>query len=449
MIQQVKKKTEWYLKNFELFERSLNGESASEIHTMRRAAIATFADLGFPTAKNEEWRFTNVAPIANAQFKPVLNYVNDAVTAKDIDQFTLGERDCKRLVFINGHFAPELSLISSLPESVKVGNVANALKTSSEVLTQHLARYVKATDNAFTALSTAFIRDGAYIVVPEGCVMEEPIHLLFIATAHGASTVSHPRNLIVAGKDSQVSVVESYVSLAKIPYLTNAVTEFVVGENSVIEHDKLQDESVMAFHVGTMHVEQSTRSTFTSNSISLGGSIVRNNITAVLNGEGVESTLNGLSLATGQQHVDNHTAIDHAKPNCVSHELYKSILDGKSKGVFNGKIYVRKDSQKTDAKQTNKTLLLSDDATIDTKPQLEIFADDVKCTHGATVGQLDEEQVFYLRARGIDEVAARDMLTFAFASDVIGRVHVESLRDRLDQMVHARLRAGRLISSQL
>jgi Fe-S cluster assembly protein SufD len=252
-----------------------------------------------------------------------------------------------------------------------------------------------------------------------------------------------PRNLIVAGKNSQVSIIESYVSLTSVPYLTNTATEMVVGEGAVIEHDKFQDESLNAFHIGTTHVHQAARSNVVSNSISIGGSIVRNNVTAVLAAEGIECTLNGLSLATGQQLVDNHTAIDHASANCLSHELYKSILDGKSRGVFNGKIFVRKDAQKTDAKQTNKTLLLSDEATMDTKPQLEIFADDVKCTHGATVGQLDEEQVFYLRSRGVMLDAARDILTFAFASDVVHRIHIEPLREQLDGILHNRLRKGR------
>jgi Fe-S cluster assembly protein SufD len=266
---------------------------------------------------------------------------------------------------------------------------------------------------------------------------------MFLAAGRSESFVAYPRNLILVGKGSHVSIVERYAGLGRNSYLTNAVTEIVVGENSVIEHDKLQDESEKAFHVSSIHVHQHANSNFTSNSISLGGELVRNNVTVVLDAEGCESTLNGLSLATGNQHVDNHTTIDHAKPHCLSHELYKSILDGKAKGVFNGKIFVRRDAQKTDAKQTNKTLLLSNDATIDTKPQLEIFADDVKCTHGATVGQLDDEQIFYLRARGIGLEQARDILTFAFASDAINRIHLKPLREQLDHMLQSRLRKGR------
>jgi Fe-S cluster assembly protein SufD len=286
------------------------------------------------------------------------------------------------------------------------------------------------------------MKDGAFISVPDGVILEESIHLFFVATGTGPSLIT-PRNLIIIGKGSQASIVESYVSLTGSQYFTNAVTEVVVGDGAVLEHDKLQDESSQAFHVAMIHARLGAKTNFTSNSIAFGGAIVRNNVTALFQAEGSECTLNGLSLGTATQLIDNHTTIDHAMPHCASHELYKSILDGKSRGVFNGKIFVRPLAQKTDAKQTNKTLLLSDEATIDTKPQLEIFADDVKCTHGATVGQLDPEQLFYLRSRGIDEMAARDILTFAFASDVVSRVHVDPLRLRLEAMIHQRLDRGR------
>jgi Fe-S cluster assembly protein SufD len=291
-------------------------------------------------------------------------------------------------------------------------------------------------------LNTAFLKDGAFIYIPDGVNLEESVHLLFVATGAEPFLIS-PRNLVVIGKGSQTSIVESYVSLTDSQYLTNAVTEAAVGDGAVLEHDKLQDESIKAFHVAMIHARLGAKTTFTSNSIALGGAIVRNNVTALLDAEGSECTLNGLSLGTAAQLIDNHTTIDHAKPHCASHELYKAILDGKSRGVFNGKIFVRPQAQKTDAKQTNKTLLLSDEATIDTKPQLEIFADDVKCTHGATVGQLDAEQLFYLRSRGIDETAARDILTFAFASDVVSRVHVDPLRGQLEAVIHQRLDEGR------
>jgi Fe-S cluster assembly protein SufD len=296
---------------------------------------------------------------------------------------------------------------------------------------------------AFPALNTAFLQDGAFVSVEDGVQLDLPIHIVYVSGLRAEPFFTSPRNVVLTGRGSRLSILETYVACGKNMYLTNAVTEIVIGRDSVVEHDKLQHESEHAYHIGTTSVRQHEGSRYVSNAISLGGSIVRNGVTATLGEERCESTLNGLSLATGRQLVDNHTAIDHASPNCVSHELYKAILSGKSRGVFNGKIFVRKDAQKTDAKQTNKTLLLSDDAVIDTKPQLEIFADDVKCTHGATVGQLDQEQIHYLRSRGIGLDEARDILTFAFAGDVVERVHVAPLRDQLEALVHSRLRHGR------
>ncbi len=442
MTQVSDKNIEWYLSNFEAFERGLNGEARQPIHAMRKEAIARFAQLGFPTGKNEEWRFTNVAPITKIQFKLTTLGSASGVTREVIEKFTFGGMKCSRLVFVNGHFVEGLSSLTALPKGVIALSLARTLKSDGDLLYKHLGKYVKGDENGFTALNSGFMQDGAFVSIPDGVVVEEPIHLLFVSTGN-ESSISTPRNLIIAGKNSQVSIIESYVSLTDVPYLTNAVTEIVAGERSIIEHDKFQDESINAFHIGTTHFQQYAGSNVVSNSIALGGSIVRNNVTSVLGAEGIECTLNGLSLVTGTQLVDNHTAIDHAMPNCVSHELYKSVLDGKSRGVFNGKIFVRKDAQKTDAKQTNKTLLLSDEATMDTKPQLEIFADDVKCTHGATVGQLDDEQVFYLRSRGLSLEAARDILTVAFASDVVSRVHVAALREQLDVIIQKRLRKGR------
>lgn len=441
MIKTTGQKNNWYQSNFEMFEKSLNGESNSSIHALRRNAIAWFNEMGFPTTKNEEWRFTNIAPIVKTNFKPALRYASDQVALKDIEPFVF--HGTNRLVFINGHFSKELSSVSLLPKGAIVESLAVALKDYPELVGKHLAKYSKYDENAFTALNAAFLKDGACIYIPDSIVLEQPVHLLYVSAGSEDAVASHPRNLIVTGKHSQLSLVESYVCLTDDSYLTNAVTEIVLGEHSVVEHDKLQIESEKAYHVGTIHVYQQGKSNYTSNSISFGGSIARNTITAVLDAEGSECTLNGLSLATHQQLVDNHTTIDHAKPHCNSHELYKSILDGKSKGVFNGKIFVRKDAQKTDAKQTNKTLLLSDEATIDTKPQLEIFADDVKCTHGATVGQLDAEQIFYLRSRGIALTTAKDILTFAFAGDVVARVHIEPLKEQLEALIHARLGEGR------
>jgi Fe-S cluster assembly protein SufD len=436
------KNIQWYLSSFEEFERGLNGESKHPAHALRKAAMARFAEIGFPTVKNEEWRFTSIAPILKTQFVQ-LTRPTKTVGSEQLEPFFFPSI---RLVFVDGCYVPEFSSNGSLPAGVRVTTLGQMLPTDDEVLFRHLGKYIRHDENGFTALNAGFIRDGAFVDIPEGVPLESPIHLLFVSSGGDIPFTTAPRNVIVVGKRSEVSLVESYVGVTRVPYLTNTVTEVVVGDGAVVEHDKFQDERPDAFHVGTTVFHQHAGSRVVSNSIALGGSIVRNTVTAVLAGEHIESTLNGLSLGTGTQVIDNHTAIDHAMPNCTSHELYKTILDGRSRGVFNGKIFVRKDAQKTDAKQTNKTLVLSDEATMDTKPQLEIFADDVKCTHGATVGQLDDEQVFYLRSRGLSLNSARDILTFAFASDVIKRIHVPPLREQLDAMIQQRLRRGREIA---
>jgi Fe-S cluster assembly protein SufD len=435
---------DWYLSQFDAFEKTLNGESKSQLHSLRREAMDKFHSIGFPTTRNEEWRFTSIAPIAKVEFEPVLRYASSGVTKADIRKFSLETEH--RLVFVNGHCAPEFSNVGNLPNGVVCGSLASAVHTSDPNVVSFLARQVKIDETPFVSLNTAFLQDGAFIYVPDEIELNESIQLLFVASGKKPFMAS-PRNLIIVGKRSRVSIVETYVSLTDQSHLTNAVTEIVAGDESVIEHDKLQNESLNAFHVAMIQTGLGANAQFTSNSIAVGGSIVRNNVTVVLNAERSECTLNGLSLGTGTQMIDNHTTIDHAKPNCSSHELYKAILDGKSRGVFNGKIFVRPDAQKTDAKQTNKTLLLSDEAIIDTKPQLEIFADDVKCTHGATVGQLDAEQIFYLRSRGIGETAAKDILTFAFAADVVSRVHVDPLRKQLESLIHERLDQGRLVQT--
>lgn len=435
---------DWFRPHFERFEASLNGGAEAPVHAIRRRAFERFLDLGFPGTSHEEWRFTNVAPIARGRFAPRWVRPDIAVTVSDLHRFTFGGLRCTRLVFLDGVYSPALSSPSFLPAGVTVGSLVEAIHRRPDLSAGHLTKMADFEHEPFTALNTAFLRDGAFVEVPDGAALTDPLHLLFVATAQGERTAVQPRNLIIAGAGSRLSVVESYVHLGSGAYFTNAVTEIAAGPGADIEHDRLLQEAEEAFHVGAVHVRQQAGSRYTANAITLGGSIVRNTVTAVLAGEGAHCTLNGLSLAARDQLIDNHTAIDHAQPRCTSHELYKAILDGRSRGVFNGKIFVRKDAQKTDARQTNKTLLLSDEATIDTKPQLEIFADDVKCTHGATVGALDEEQIFYLRSRGMGRVEARDVLTYAFAADVIDRVHVDPLRRQLEYLLHQRLRQGRV-----
>jgi Fe-S cluster assembly protein SufD len=441
--------TQWHKTNFKLLERELNGESKSALHSLRKQALVEFEREGFPTTKHEEWIYTDVSSIANGSFVPSPTIKGQLPQLPLSTPLISGEvLHAHRLVFINGNFVDGLSDLGNVPAGVKIMPLSKALKTETDAVLAHLGKYVKEDGNPFTLLNAAFIREGVFILIPDGTALEHPICLEYISTQCDAAFAAHPRNLIVVGARAEVAIVEMYRGAADNIYFNNPVTEIVAGEAALIEHDKYQDESQKAYHISAMFVEMKKGSSFVSNSISVGGAIVRNNIWASLNEERVECTLNGLSLATGTQLVDNHTTIDHAKPNCQSHELYKSILDGKSKGIFNGKIFVRKDAQKTDAKQTNKTLLLSDDATIDTKPQLEIFADDVKCTHGATVGQLDDEQIFYLRSRGIGLEESRDMLTFAFASDVINRIHAKELREQLDFLLHRQLQRGRVSYSK-
>ncbi len=342
-----------------------------------------------------------------------------------------------RLVVVNGRYVPELSRTAGLPPGMRFGSLAGATSEQADVVARYLGQLADFSARPFAALNTAFAQDGAYVHVPDGLVFEQPLQILFVSTGDGHMT--HPRTLIVAGDRSQMRIVETYVSAPGQKHFTNAVTEIVAGENAVIDHYKVQEESVDGFHVASMHIHATRSSNVSTHSFTLGGRLVRNDVFALLDGEGAECTLNGLYLADGERLVDNHTTIDHAKPHCPSHEVYKGILGGKARAVFNGKIIVRQDAQKTDAKQTNRALLLSDQATINTKPQLEIFADDVKCTHGAAIGQLDEDALFYLRARGLTFFEARDMLIHAFAGQILDRVQIEPLKRALEGELYAQL----------
>jgi Fe-S cluster assembly protein SufD len=410
------------------------------LEDLRARGASRFSALGFPTVREEEWRFTNVAPIANGEFVPAGAV---ALAAGDLETFPFGAAE-HRLVIVNGRFSPEWSRLGGLPAGVAAGSLADLLRSGSALgglpLEGRLGALADVDDRAFAALNTAHLEDGAYLHVPANTAVAEPIQILFVS-AQGSSakgTVSHPRVLIVAEDGSDATVAESYAG-AGGEYFTNAVTEVFVGENARLDHYKVQQESLGAFHVGSMHVRAARSATFSSHSFSLGGRLVRNDVLARLDGEGAEVTLNGLYLADRDRLVDNHTTIDHAQPHCPSHEIYKGILGGRARAVFNGKIIVRPDAQKTDAKQTNRALLLSDDALINTKPQLEIFADDVKCTHGAAIGQLDEEALFYLRARGLTAFEARDLLIHAFAGEILDRVRIEPLKAALETELYAQL----------
>jgi Fe-S cluster assembly protein SufD len=405
------------------------------LQEIRDRGASLFADLGFPSVRSEEWRFTNVAPIVSADWS--LAPASLSLTEADLEPFVYADAP-HRLVFVNGRFVPALSRTAGLPDDVRFGSLAQFSGADPE-LERLFGSAADMDVRAFAALNTAYASDGGFLSVPAGLVLDTPLQLLFVSAVSQGTTMSHPRTLVVMGANSQAQLVETYVGRPGEKYFTNAVTEVVVGEHAVLDHYKVQEESVSAFHIASMHVHAARSSNFSSHSFSLGGKLVRNDAIVTLAGEGAECTLNGLYVADGERLVDNHTSIDHAEPHCPSHEIYKGIIGGKARAVFNGKIIVRQDAQKTNAKQTNRALLLSDDATINTKPQLEIFADDVKCTHGAAIGQLDEDALFYLRARGLTLQEARDMLIHAFAGEILERVKIEPLRVGLEAELYRQL----------
>ncbi|MBW3636274.1 MAG: Fe-S cluster assembly protein SufD, partial [Armatimonadetes bacterium] len=405
---------------------------------VRRRAIERFALLGFPTVRDEEWKYTDVTPVANLAVTPIFRPNLNGDATRISGNLPFGDIAGHRLTFVNGHYAPELSNLQTLPAGVTVSSLAAAFENQNEVVQEHFGKILDAENETFAALNTAFAQDGAFIQIPSNLQLETPLHLLFLTHDEGAP-VSHPRNLVLAGDNSSVTLIETYASTDEGVYFTNAITEVIAGKNARVEHIKNQIESPKAFHIATLQIAASRDSWVRSHTVNFGGRLVRNNAIAVMGDEGGEVTLNGLVVGKDAQHIDNHTTMDHAQPHCLSHEHYAHVLDDQSNGVFNGKIFVRLDAQKTDAKQSNRTLLLSRDAQINAKPQLEIFADDVKCTHGATIGQLDEDALFYLRARGIPEIAARNILIRAFANEVLDGIPVEDLREKLEAMLLTRL----------
>ncbi len=434
----VKEQEGIYLSSFTKLENTLNENMPAWLPPLRRLAIESFAELGFPSTHDEEWKYTNIAPLVSVPFAPARVKLSEEIRRR-IERLPLADLGCSRLTFFNGRYVPELSKLRDVPKGLKAGSLASAFKNHGALLERHLARYADARTHAFVALNTAFFEDGAFVEVPKGAVLRKPLHILQISLGGGRTTVSYPRNLIVVGSTGQATIIETFFSLAEEAIFTNTVTEIVAAEGALVDYCKVQQESTAALHYARVQVQQERSSTAATHSIQLGGALTREEVQTVLAGEGAESLLHGLYVITGQQHVDNHTAIDHAQPHCSSREVYKGVLEGKSQGVFNGKIIVRPDAQKTDSKQSNKNLLLSEDAIINTKPQLEIFADDVKCTHGATIGQIDPEAVFYLRSRGIAVDEAKSLLTYAFANDVMERIKFQPLRERLAERLFARL----------
>ena len=409
---------------------------------LRKAGIASFAEAGFPTTNDEDWRFTSVAPIAKLPFQLAANVAVNGAESKLLNDAAFTKLVGHRLVFVNGFFSAKLSEIKPATGGVRIENLAAALAKDAALIEKHLGKYAHTSGNSFAALNQALFTDGAFIFVPQGQEVAEPIQLIYISSAKQNGEVILPRNLIVAEANSKLTVVESYLSTGNVSYFTNAVTEILAGDNAAVEHIKLQDEATNAYHIATIAGEFGRTSNVSVHSFALGAKLSRNNIRTKLAGEGLECVLNGLYLTKDEQIADHHMIVEHAQPHCASHEYFNGILDDKSKGVFHGRILVREIAQKTDAKQTNKNLLLSDDATADTKPQLEIYADDVKCTHGATIGQLNSESIFYLRSRGMSLDTAKQMLIHAFAGEIIERIKCEPAREVIDKLVWDRLEAN-------
>lgn len=430
-----------YLSAFSRTHGGSGGKVDAWVQKIRKDGIARFEERGFPTTRQEEWRHTDVTPIARVPFEMASGEDPGPLDQAGIHEIFHGAVNHCRLVFVDGRFHPASSSLPPLPDGVVVGSLAEAICKTPDLVEPHLAKEIDL-DQPFAALNTAFLADGAFVWIPPGVTVPQPLFLLFVTSRGSTPTVTYPRCLVVAAPGSQVTVVEAYGGIKTGVHLTCAVTEIVAREGAVVDHYKLQEECVETFHMAAIQARQERNSTLSSHSISLGGGIVRNDLGSLLDGEGIDCTLNGLYLARGRQHVDNHTTIDHARPHSQSRELYKGVLAGRATAVFNGRVLVREDAQKTNAKQTNKNLLLSEDCLVNTKPELEIYADDVKCAHGATIGQLDEDALFYLRCRGIDREAARSVLTYAFAGEVLGGIQVDSIRTRLECQLMMRLDGG-------
>ena len=397
------------------------------LNELRADAVDRTGVLSVPNTHDEEWRFTDISPLTKISFQPARGPVR--IGASDIERFSLPEAGA-RLTFVDGVYAPSLSFNNA---GIVVENIAAGLTAHTAQMKTHLGQHAAFHDNAFAALNTAFLHDGALIVVPRDVAVAAPLHLLFVAAEKG--TASYPRCLVVAEPGSAITAIEDFVSLHGEASFTNAVTEIALADNAAVTHVRVQRESPQAFHIANCAVRLAHSSRYESASVAFGASISRYNLNVLQDGEGAACSIDGLALIGDRQLADTHTFIDHAKPHGVSRQRHKCIVGGAAHAVFNGKIMVRQDAQRTDSSQSSRNLLLSGKARIDTKPQLEIFADDVKCAHGATVGQLDADEMFYLRSRGLTDAAARNLLTYAFGAEIIERIPNATLRERLARTV--------------
>jgi Fe-S cluster assembly protein SufD len=416
-----------YLQNLLGDQPRMAASPQAWLNKLRSSAVETVSELTIPTTRDEEWRFTDISLLTKVSLQPAHAAIK--LGTAEVKQFFIKEA-ATRLVFVDGVYAPKLSTVAS--KGIVVSNLAAALANNSGVIAQHLGQHTAITGNAFAALNTAFLHDAALIMLPRNTAVSAPIHLLFIASQK--EVVSYPRTLVLADNGCEATVVEDYVSLQDEAYFTNSVSEFVLADNSRINHIRVQREGAKAFHIANCSAILSRSSHYQSVNVAMGARISRYNLNIKM-AEGAECSADGLALIAGRQLADTHTCIDHAQAHGVSRQLHKCIVGGGAHAVFNGKIMVRHGSQKTDSQQSNHTLLLTEKAHVDTKPQLEIFADDVKCTHGATIGQLDNEEVFYLQSRGLSETLARNMLTYAFGAEIIERIPVASLKRSLEQTV--------------
>lgn len=421
------------------FEKSLNSPINESVHKKRLEAFEYFKSLGFPSRKNEEWRFTNIKPVIEKDYNPAFSLSVNGFKKKDIKNYHVKNFDASYLVFINGRFSGSLSDIKEKSDNFHVGSLRDSYASHGEIIGKHFAEYTDYKNDGFTALNTAYTDDGLFIYAKKGAVIEKPVIVINIAASAGTNAFINTRSLIVIEDGGYADVSNFSYSSGDNFTFTNAVTELVIGHNAELHYNNIQDEGNNAYRVETVQVSQKNDSRLFSNTISWGGSITRNNLNSYIGGRGIDCYFRGVYIVKGNRIIDNHTLADHAKPDSHSNELYKGILDDRGTAVFNGKILVRKDAQKTNAYQTNNNILLSDDAVINSKPQLEIFADDVKCSHGATTGQISRDEMFYLRSRGISENLARKILLYAYASSVITEIKNEPVREMLLGLLDGKL----------
>ncbi|MDT8324648.1 MAG: Fe-S cluster assembly protein SufD [Bacteroidota bacterium] len=423
---------------FEEFEHGLNGAAASPLHARRKEALARFLEAGFPTMRDEEWRYTNINAVLDSEFARAPRPTTEAVGSIDVNAFLPGIDVAHRLVFIDGHFIEELSSQDTQMEGLTVRPLSAMIRKDASLLTERFLDIDDSDEYPFASLNMAFAEEGAFLHAKAGAVIEQPVHLLFLSTT-GTAYAAYPRLQITVERGAQLSVIEQHAGGSGSPYFRSVVSECVVEEDARLLQYKLQEEGPAAQHFAAGYARVARGGDYQNHYFGFGAALLRNNLHTVLADEHAECTVNGVYIPMDAQHMDHHTVIDHAMPNGNSHELYKGILLDASRAVFSGRIIVRVDAQKTDARQSNNNLLLSNDAQIDTKPQLEIWADDVKCTHGATIGRIDENALFYLRSRGIPEQRAKNILSYAFASELLSHVQLPALREHLDQAIHTRL----------